>query len=152
MVFKFSNFSLMGCRHWFSTRLRWNILGKIIFIWVTCQLSRRLLNICSHLLTVFSKVDLRFPTFFVEPPIWEKAKFLLRHSNMFCLFIEIYLNVQQLRPFWNTTVECWKWFWINLQQVLFLPYVFNLTEGKMANASSHQRTILKVKKPTVVLS
>jgi hypothetical protein len=49
----------------------------------------------------------------------ESSKMCLRPSKMFCLFIEIY---------WSIVFKCD--FEENLQQVLFLQYVFNLTAEK----------------------
>ncbi len=75
------------------------------------------------------------------------AKRLSIQGPRFCLFIDIYILEYSWGHF-KILLDCKKKSPISI----ISPICFNLTEGKMANTITHQRTILKLKnKPVEVL-
>ncbi len=73
-----------------------------------------------------------------------KSKICLRPSNMFCLFIEIYCNIVEaiLKYYWIVL----NVIWMNLHQILFLKYVFNLTAETNGKYSISKKNHLKCQK------
>jgi hypothetical protein len=112
-----------------------------------------------------SKVDLRFPIFFVEPPMVHCSNSSListlvtaysraaENCKQFRVALEYVLSVHRnlLESGWGhyetASKSVMQWFF---QYLLFLQYISYWTAGKMANVITHQKNILKIEKPVVV--
>jgi hypothetical protein len=69
---------------------------------------------------------------------------------MFCLFTEIYWNLDEviLEQYWRVLYNGLK----VISVIIISPISFHLTAGKMATAIAHHRNIFKIQKPVDVFS